>query len=339
MKLRAVVKRVAHKTRLLHAYHNLLHRNFLTVLMFHRVLPESELVRLEADPTYTVTPTLLASMLAFVNRHYFLVGAQDVLASLRREKPLPPWPLLITFDDGWRDNVQWGVPVLRGCPWTMFVAADAESGSALWWQETLLWTLRTRRATFGELWGKAGDRATGNGHTGSEDVLALLVRFAALSPRERAAALAPYEADLRSRCNGRQMVGKEDLILLRNAGVDLGAHGASHLPLSRISDAAGDLKCSWLWSRTVGASPILSFPHGRYDASVIQTARDVGYEAIFTSDPVLNACPDGWLQSAVIGRLLVTAESACDKFGELSGERVSAYLYLRERGGHKSEFP
>ena len=338
MKMRAVLKRVVHKANLLHAYHKLCHRNRLTVLMFHRVLPESELIRTEADPTYTISPTLLASIVRFINRHYSLISAQDVLASLRREKPLPSWPLLITFDDGWRDNVEWGLPVLRGYPWTMFVAAEAESGSTLWWQETLLWALRTRRATPSELWDRADGRATGNAYTDSSDVLDLLVRFAALSPKERAAALAPYEADLRSRGNGRQMIGKEDLILLRNAGVDLGAHGASHLPLSRISEPARDLQISWHWGQAVGALPILSLPHGRFDTSVIQTARDVGYAAIFTSDQILNACPDGWLRSPVIGRILVTGASASDEFGEFCADRVSSHLYLRERRGHKSEF-
>ncbi|HEX4078379.1 MAG TPA: polysaccharide deacetylase family protein [Rhizomicrobium sp.] len=336
--MRAIAKKIAYRANALNAYHSLLHRNCLTVLMFHRVLPDSEMMRMGADPAYTITPALLAGVLEFVNRHYSLVSANEVLASLRRESPLPPRPLLVTFDDGWRDNVEWGLPVLRGHPWTMFVAAEVDAEPGLWWQEVLLWTVRTGRATYEDLWERAPSRNSQTAATDPTDILALLLRFGNLPPDDRRATLAPYEAELRPRCNGRQMVGKEELIALRKERVDLGAHGASHLPLSRLPDPADDLERSWDWRQTVGGLPILSLPHGRYDANVIRTARNLGYAAIFTSDPALNACPDGWLKNAVIGRISMPAASVCGESGVLSAERLSAHLYLRPREHHKSEF-
>ena len=56
MEMRAIGKLLAHRTGAMRAYHFRRNTETLTVLMFHRVLPEDELARVGADPLYTVTP-------------------------------------------------------------------------------------------------------------------------------------------------------------------------------------------------------------------------------------------------------------------------------------------
>jgi len=48
------------------------------------------------------------------------------LEARRGTRPLPPHPLLISFDDGWDDNVRYAAPILaaQGTPWALFVAAQ-----------------------------------------------------------------------------------------------------------------------------------------------------------------------------------------------------------------------
>jgi peptidoglycan/xylan/chitin deacetylase (PgdA/CDA1 family) len=330
---RAAAKYFAYTTGIMDFFHRVRHGECLTVLMFHRVLPIGESERSEADPHYTVTPEMLARIVAFLKRNYSIVGVRDVLSSLRREHALPSRPALITFDDGWRDNLEWALPVLRGIPWVLFVATDAVSEPEFWWQEVLLWALRSGRAAYSELWEAAsGEQSALRIANGRQDVLALLLRYAALVPEHRRRSLAAYDSKLRTGCMARHMLTASELALLLMEGVDVGSHGASHLPLSLIPDPAGDLRRAKEWLRPLATLPVMSFPHGRYSCDVVNATRDLGFAALFTSDPVLNACPDGWLQSDIIGRISLNPTGISRGPGELLPERLASQLYLRDVG-------
>jgi len=52
--------------------------------------------------------------LAYLIRHYTLVSADDVIASVvDPERPLPAQAALLTFDDGYRDHFEFVAPILR----------------------------------------------------------------------------------------------------------------------------------------------------------------------------------------------------------------------------------
>ena len=70
--------------------------------------------------------------------------------------------------------------------------------------------------------------------------------------------------------------------------------------------------------------------HGRYDLGIAQAAKSLGMELLFTSDPVLNECPGGWLASDLIGRIPISTASVADGNGHLDPERVMPWLMLRQ---------
>ena len=141
-------------------------------------------------------------------------------------------------------------------------------------------------------------------------IYSLLLRYAGLSPDKRAAALAPYEDKLRRELCGRpMMLSPKDLETLKNAGVDIGVHGASHLPLSLLERADADLlRARRLLVEWLGPSvaPVLSFPHGQYDDRVLGAARASQYRLLFSSDAVLNRCENGWINGDLLGRIPYT---------------------------------
>jgi peptidoglycan/xylan/chitin deacetylase (PgdA/CDA1 family) len=336
MNLRETARNIAYKSGAMDTFHRARHSDCLTVLMFHRVQPSFARERSQADPLYTVTPELLAGIVAFLKRNYAIVGAQDVLSSLKHETALPDRPALVTFDDGWRDNLEWALPVLRSLPWLLFVAADAVDADC-WWQEVLLWALRSGRASYTELWEAAHTGQPDDG-VDTQDVLALLLRYGALKAERRDSALRAHEDALRGRGDARQMLDADDLAVLRTEGVDIGAHGAAHLPLSRLDDAAGDLRRSRDVLQRFATVPAMSFPHGRYNGAAVDAARALGYSALFTSDAILNPCPDGWLQSDVIGRISLNPAAISGAKGELAPQRLAAKLYLRDIAVPAGEF-
>lgn len=102
-------------------------RDTLTAIMLHRVLDRADPDFASADPAWTLSLSLFEQLLDFVVRHYSVVSLGDVISAQEGVRPLPQRALLITFDDGWADNLRYAAPVLRrmGLPAVVFAVPAA----------------------------------------------------------------------------------------------------------------------------------------------------------------------------------------------------------------------
>ncbi len=331
--MRRLAKTIAVKGGGLSLYHRLKHRERLTVLMFHRVLPEQLMDG--ADEEYTISTALLECLMKFVAANYNVVALNDVLKSRRREKPLPPFPLLVTFDDGWDDNAIHAAPVLAATktPWTLFAATDAISSGEKWWQEVLLAALRTGHVAYGDLRALTADDGRPMIDTEGDPELSILVLYGALPPAKRDELLNRYLDKSLMQVAPRHMADWNTLRALQKSGVSIGGHGASHLPLTMLADPVNDLRqAQSIMREQLGenACTTMSFPHGRYSPAIAEAARELGTELLFTSDPILNKCAGGWLESDMIGRISISTSSVADGRGMLDLERAMPWLMLRQ---------
>jgi peptidoglycan/xylan/chitin deacetylase (PgdA/CDA1 family) len=265
-----------------------------------------------------------------------MVALDDVLAARRGERALPPRALLVTFDDGWKDSHDHALPILRQAdtPFVTFLASDPVfDPAAAWWQEVLLWSLRRGRATFEELWNALpADGVACPGEEVPGRQLLLLMRYGTAQTGRREMILQSFTEKLRADYPDRHMLDMAGLSVLRQFRGAIGAHGASHLPLTRLANAEADLRraADTLREELEITSPSsVSFPHGRYDAAVAGAARRAGYELLFTSDPVLASAIDGRLGSDLIGRIEIAAHDVADRDGRLIPERLATWLFLR----------
>ena len=334
--LRQAAKALAAQSGAFNLYHRLMSRETLTVLMFHRVLPEEKIKQLDADPEYTISTAQLTSLFERLAKQYNIVAMSDVLASRARTRALPSHALLVTFDDGWNDNFVYGQPILADAkiPWTVFVATNATSHAAEWWQETLLWAIRSGRVTYEHLWGLAEPENPEVPTKRSGDpTLDLILRYASLNENKRNTILMRFADTSRSKIEP-DMADLGTLRKLHSEGVDIGVHGASHLPLTCVDDPAHELSEARMFLSneiSTDAAITMSFPHGRYDQRVVNAARASGLSLMFTSDPVINACPGGWVQTDVLGRIPISGEIVSSEALALDPTRWMPWLYLRSR--------
>jgi peptidoglycan/xylan/chitin deacetylase (PgdA/CDA1 family) len=107
------------------------------ILTFHHVRP-SQPRAFAPNQILEITPDFLHVTLRTVRKEGFdIISLDEVPLRLRRGRGPRPFAVL-TFDDGYRDNLEHAAPILRrhGAPWTLFVAADfAEGRGRLWWIE------------------------------------------------------------------------------------------------------------------------------------------------------------------------------------------------------------
>lgn len=334
-------------------YHRLRNADSLTVVMFHRTLRPDDPRWASCDPDYTLGEDLFVSSLDFFRRHYRVVSLQDVLRARRDGTGLPPRALLISFDDGWLDNVDYALPALRsaGLPAVMFVAADAVGARQPFYQERIVaaWRLGTLSpealaASVAEHAGQTPAGQTPAGETpggvaaGIDGLRSLIARLEAMPSTSRRAVLERHADALN---DGLQhMIDVDDLARLRAGGIELGLHGKSHVAMTRADDLANELGGARAAMATMlspqsldeglasDACATMSFPHGAFDNSIAAQAREAGYELLFTSVPVLN--PVGAKPSWLLGRTGYETDTVADTDGTFRPELLAWYLFRRD---------
>jgi peptidoglycan/xylan/chitin deacetylase (PgdA/CDA1 family) len=107
------------------------------ILMLHHVRPWAGL-RFAPNRLLEVTPDWLADALQLVrDEGYDLVGMDEMAARITGPKR-DRFAVALTFDDGYRDNVEYALPVLQrfAAPWTLYVTTGyADHSASLWWIE------------------------------------------------------------------------------------------------------------------------------------------------------------------------------------------------------------
>jgi peptidoglycan/xylan/chitin deacetylase (PgdA/CDA1 family) len=311
-------------------------RSTLTVLMLHRVMAPDDPDFASADPTYMLSQSMFASLLEFLQRHYAIVSLADVMEAYDAVRPLPEHAVLITFDDGWADNLRYAAPELqmRGIPAAVFAVAEAVlSEPDAWWQEQVFAAGRAGSLT---RWIRQSDTDDqwSNVVADNDELTAFnaVVKLGLMGAAEREQLLLSLPL---TTCNRRMMLTMQELSRLPQFGIDVGVHGYSHLPLTSVTDVKDELTRAGAAVQSIGAGvaagTALGCPHGRYDARVIEGARAAGVKLIFTSDGCLNATQGGMLpRDRVLGRMNVAARNIADDAGRFDPSAAARFLWSRE---------
>lgn len=111
----------------------------LTVLAYHRIIDIDGADFDFFEPNVSATPAMFEQQMAYVNQHFSVVSLDQVLRFLWHQEPLPPRPLLITFDDGYLDNYQNARPILKkyGFPAVIFLMTSRMDNphQRAWWDQ------------------------------------------------------------------------------------------------------------------------------------------------------------------------------------------------------------
>jgi peptidoglycan/xylan/chitin deacetylase (PgdA/CDA1 family) len=270
----------------------------LTIVTFHRVLPES-LRRRYPYPNLAVTPEELDWFLGYFKRWFQVGSMAEVLPSFRAGVA-ERRPLAVTFDDGQRDNHEHALPVLRkhGVHATFYIPVDAVQRSELIWHDrlgfALLDALEAGAAAKPELVRILSPlRADALRALDSSDRIAAMSDIAAAFKRLDAAQREATIAELQRRFASDEPRGWADLMSfdeirhLADEGHEIGSHSLTHPFMTRCNDA--ELERELVESKRILERelerPVLSFcyPDGNSDARTQDAARRAGYDNAVTT--------------------------------------------------------
>lgn len=310
------------------AWHRWRNRCTLTVLMFHRVLPANDPAYAFAEREFTFTLDGFRRTLDFVQRHYRVVSLDDLQATRHGQQPLPPTPLLITFDDGWRDTLTHAAPELarRGLPAVLFVPSEVVAlKSPRWWQDALVAALAQPGAP-ARLSAAAGWAEMPKGSINQ----ALAAHLGAMPEADRQAWLVKHAPGVLGRIGHRQMVTLGELKATDAGRFAIGGHGHTHSPLPLSLHPEAELQASQRLLDELGQGVrSMSFPHGAWSSDLAAAARRSGFDWVFTSDAALFDA-SGWPSPLLaLGRIHVPENTWTCHAGQIDFARLATFLFFR----------
>lgn len=245
------------------------------------------------------TATELAAHLRMLRKYYRVLRIDDVTSMLRDGVVPPPRSVIITFDDGYRDNVTVAAPLLSDfkCPATFFLTtAYIDSGAAPWFSETK-WAFsqsrcaRWREPFFGSEWDLADPRQRNSAR------LACNLVVASCNSAQRDAYLEQLRSELASPAVPMDepiMMNWQEVRMLADAGHTIGSHSATHPNMALLS--RDDAMWEAVQSRShlvenvgVSAGNVFCYPNpiGSPNADTLtrEVLRAAGYAAALIVEP------------------------------------------------------
>jgi peptidoglycan/xylan/chitin deacetylase (PgdA/CDA1 family) len=263
----------------------------LLVLRYHRVIPDDE-----PEPVYRlgVHRHSFAGQIRHLARRARLVDLDGARAFLAAQDHGPGRRVLVTLDDGYRDNHSEAAPVLRGArvPAVVFVTTGHVGGARFLW-ERLKNVVETPGRRELPLPGGEAIRLTASNRTRRDAFRRLHRWLQSLPARDAEALLRLWEASGGGSPRNDGPLSWEEVRDLHRDGIWIGSHTVSHPRLSSLD--AETLRREVTASRQRleeelgGAIRSFAYPSGDLDEHVVMEVKRAGYDIAFTTRPGTNA--------------------------------------------------
>jgi D-aspartate ligase len=213
----------------------------LTVITYHRVHDSG--ARTPGDPdVIDATPRDFEQQLVFLARHFSPIGLAD-LRGYFRGGTLPPNPLLVTFDDGYRSCADVAKPILVrvGVPAAFFIATDYVARRRVFWWDALTYVLaHAQRRRFSIETPRRLDVELTDLQSAKQLLLRLIkdtpcLDIDAFLRRLAVAADVPWDDAVEQSLADQLVMTWDDVRGLRMTGMEIGSHTRTHRPLDTTS--------------------------------------------------------------------------------------------------------
>ena len=259
------------------------------VLLYHRVAPSKLAFAIDAKPVEQFD-----RQMGTLARSYRVLPLMEILKR-SREGTLPARALAVTFDDGYADNYEHALPVLRkhGIPATVFVVTGCIGTGVLPWHDRVLAAFEKTAMGNVRLPGESAEQTlqgTAERHRAAFRALAALKP---LPEAERIAEVERIEGDLGASAAGsasRLMLDWDQVRALHRAGVAIGSHTITHPILSRqapdrvwweLTESKREIETA-IGDRVT----LFAYPNGRpedFTGETMTMLDKAGYEAAVTT--------------------------------------------------------
>lgn len=268
------------------------------IFMLHHVRPARE-AAFQPNRHLEVTPEFLRATLSHLRSREIDIVSMDELHERLVQGRFDRRFAAFTLDDGYRDNLEFALPVLRefDAPLAVYVASDfAEGIGRLWWEA--LEAVIARAEQIDVQIGRSALRLDATTPAAKRAAFHRLHDWLRALPgehdltREIEALCARYDVDMAALCRGLCLSWNEVRTLAADPLVTIGAHSISHCNLARQSEeiAAQEMTVSRARIEQALERPVLhlAYPYGDREAAgerEFALAAAAGFKTAVTTRP------------------------------------------------------
>jgi len=263
------------------------------ILMFHRVVPAGEGLRIHNHKSLEVTPEYLENIIQFFKKYDYQFISLDELMKVRQGGTYPKRKFVVfTFDDGYVDNYTFAYPIFKkhAIPFTIYVATNMPDGKAvLWWyllEDLIVKNSKVEFSAQGSTVVLATDTIK-NKELAFNKIRSLLAKADEEELQKLMGSLFKNDPDQISAKTKNLALSWDQIIeLSKDPLVTIGAHTVNHLPLNSLSFEKS--KFEILESKKIIESHLamsvqhFCYPLGSYGEKEVAIMKDSGYASATT---------------------------------------------------------
>lgn len=279
---------------------------WITVLTYHRAADREAPTDFD-EGVIDVTPDAFDRQMAYVAKWFDVIGIDDLIA-FRHGGPLAKNPLLVTFDDGYLDNHDTVLPILKkhGLKATFFIATHYIEERRLFWWDKINWLVKRSKREAIEL----TYPVTSSGREPialGPDKKRAITRLLRIVKDHHGLDLERYLEELAAACDvslsreeeravaDRMLMTWDHVRAMRAAGMDVQSHTCTHRVLQTLGDEQLEkelaLSKEILQGQLKEAIRAISYPVGkplRFTPGIRNAVRRAGYELGFSNATGVN---------------------------------------------------
>ncbi len=269
----------------------------LTVLNYHRIADISDPGFDTFKPNVSATPETFALQMDYLKSNYNVITCRELSAWVKDGVDLPPHPAVVTFDDGYRDNLSNAYPILRdrGLTAMIFLSSGYMGGSAPFYWDLAAYAFYHSRKNSIQM--PYGEWVTWFDDTSLDMVVNKwvgAVKYCKESERQRhmERLLAELDVAVPHDAFDGLYLDWDQVRELKEGGIEFGAHTVSHpilasLPLDLVEKELVESK-SRIQSEIESPVDCFAYPnggHADFSPEIVNLTKKAGYQLAFTLLP------------------------------------------------------
>jgi peptidoglycan/xylan/chitin deacetylase (PgdA/CDA1 family) len=266
-------------------------RSGIVVLTFHRVLHDAEYDSTVAEPGMLTRADTFEALLQYLRGQCQWISVADGMPD-NGESSCPR--VAITFDDGWKDNLDVALPLVQrySGSFTVFLCPELLSSGKIFWTEAVanLWRdsrVARQSATMENIWQRCFDTTCP-----ADSLHTLIAKLKQLPQPQRdhfiselTIALAPHSSEMPG---SRQLLNWQEIGEMAQSGISFGSHTDTHQILTAVSEPVAEQELSS--SRNAIAEKLqecslFAYPNGDWSERVRMIVGRCGYQKAFVNQP------------------------------------------------------
>lgn len=271
----------------------------LWVLMYHRILPDSDSRFALEEPGMLVRPETFDMHLTRIKKHFDVVRLSDWINAKSKGMQLPEKACAISFDDGWMDNYEFALPLLKShqLPATLFAVADKIGTDFQFWPNIVSALLANnqlqemrKHPLFSQL---SFDLSSISGKPIQEHSATVIASLKEFNDQDIFAALNDIQWKSLVQHSSPALMGWSEMQTMCDSGlIDIGSHTCTHRRLTNAltsSELQYEIIASKarLQDRLARPIELFCFPNGDYNEEALSLVKQ-HYAAAVTTQRGVN---------------------------------------------------